>query len=213
VGRFKAVIFDWDGTLFDSVKHAMKVYKRLFKILGIDGVRWKDFREEFKADYHKYYAEKGIPKAAFEAVDALWIQLYNEGSKGLRLVNGAKAMLRKLKKRNVKLGIVSNGSRSRIMAEIEAHGLAGFFDVVVTGDEIPEFKPSPKGVIYALRVLGVKPSEALYIGDMAEDIKAGRMAGVKTAAVASGIHTVKRLAKERPDYIMQDVRGIMQIVE
>jgi pyrophosphatase PpaX len=68
-------------------------------------------------------------------------------------------------------------------------------------------------VIYALRVLGVKPSEALYIGDMAEDIKAGRMAGVKTAAVASGIHTVKRLAKERPDYIMQDVRGIMQIVE
>lgn len=210
--KIKAVIFDWDGTLFDSVKHALNVYRKLFTLLGINGVRWNEFREEFKADYHKYYLEKGIPKSAFKDVDRLWLQLYNDGSKKLKLIHGAKAILKKLKKENIKLGVVSNGSRSRIIEEMKSHKVFDLFDVVVTGDEIPEFKPSPKGIIYALHVLNVKPSEAIYIGDMAEDIEAGKNAEVKTIAVASGIHTVKRLVKEQPDYIMQDVMGLMQII-
>lgn len=212
MGEFKAVIFDWDGTLFDSIKYELGVYRRLFKILGIDNLHWKNFREEFHADYHKYYAEKGIPPGAFEEVDRLWIQLYEEEAKELKLMPGARRLLAALKRKKIRMGIVSNGSGKRIRRELREHGIAGYFQVVVTGDEIPEFKPSPKGVVYACGALKVKPGETLYVGDMADDMLAGRGAGAKAAAVASGIHTVKRLLKEEPDYLMKDVRGVLRII-
>jgi len=210
--KFRAVIFDWDGTLFDSTKYALTVYRRLFKFMGIDDLHWKSFREEFCADYHKYYASKGIPHSEFERVDNEWMRLYESGSKDLRLVRGAKKLLADLKRKKVKMAIVSNGSRGRILEELGRLGARHYFGAVVTGDDIPEFKPSPKGVIYALGELRVRPPEAIYIGDMAEDLIAGRRAGTKTAAVFNGIHTKGRLLKEKPDYCFEKVTEIGRLL-
>lgn len=209
---FKAVLFDWDGTLFDSTKYALTVYQRLFKMLGIHDDHWKKFREEFKADYHEYYASKGIPRSAYEEVDREWIRLYGLWSSRLKLVRGAKRLLSTLRKKRIRMAIVSNGSRKRILRELEQHGVRKYFGAIVTGDDIPEFKPSPKGLIFALGELRVKPKDALYVGDMADDILAGRRAGTKTAAVSTGIHTMKRLLKTKPDYLMKDVTGIIQVI-
>lgn len=200
MAKFKAVIFDWDGTLFDSIRYALVIYQKLFRALGVNDVHWRNFRKEFKADYHKYYAEKGVPPSAFNDVDRLWIQLYEAGSKKLKLMPGAKRLLATLRKKGVKLAIVSNGSRRRILDELERNNVRHYFGAVVTGDDIPEFKPSPKGVVYALGELRVRPSDALYVGDMADDLVAGRRAGTKTAAVFCGIHTRERLLEEKPDY-------------
>ena len=213
MAKIRAVIFDWDGTLFDSIKYALTVYRRLFNLMSIPDVHWRNFREEFRADYHKYYAEKGIPPEAFDEVDREWIRLYGAGSGRLKLMPGAKRVLAGLKKKGMKIGLVSNGSRGRILDELEKHGIRHYFGAIVTGDDIPEFKPSPKGVAYALGELWVKPKEARYVGDMADDLEAGKRAGTKTAAVASGIHTVKRLLREKPDFLMADVRGILQLFE
>ncbi len=209
--NFKAVIFDWDGTLFDSVKYALKVYRKQFKSLGLPDVHWRNFRKEFMADYHKYYASKGVPPSAFDDIDKEWIRLYDAESKNLKLFPGAKRMLSALKRRGIKMAIVSNGSRPRILRELKAHGIGHYFGAVVTGDDIPEFKPSPKGVIYALGELRVRPADALYVGDMADDLLAGKRAGTKTAAVACGIHTVTRLVEEKPDYVMKDATGVLQL--
>ena len=210
--RFKAILFDWDGTLFDSIRYALTVYQRLFKSLGLHEDTWKKFREEFKADYHKYYESKGIPRSAFKEVDREWMRLYESGSRELKLIHGTKGLLSLLKRKKIKIAMVSNGSKGRILDELKKHGIRSYFSAVVTGDDIPEFKPSPKGIIYALGELRVRPKDALYVGDMADDIIAGRRAGVKTAAVATGIHTVKRLLKEKPDYLMKDARGVFQLL-
>ena len=209
---FKAVVFDWDGTLFDSVKYALKVYQRQFKMLGLPEVHWRNFREEFMADYHKYYASKGIPPSAFKDIDGEWMRLYESESRSLKLFHGAKRLLAELKRRRIKMAIVSNGSRGRILRELDTHKVRHYFGAIVTGNDIPEFKPSPKGIIFALGELRVRPKDAIYVGDMADDILAGRRAGTKTAAVASGIHTVRRLLKEKPDYLMHDVTGIHQVL-
>jgi len=213
MAKFKAVIFDWDGTLFDSIRYALVVYRELFKELGIADIHWKKFREEFKADYHKYYEEKGVPPSAFKEVDRLWIELYEAGEKKLKLMPGVKRLLAALKRRKVKIGLVSNGSKGRIVRELKQNGIFNCFGVIVTGGDIPEFKPSPKGVVFACGALKVRPRDALYVGDMADDLVAGRRAGTKTAAVASGIHTVKRLLREKPDYLMHDATGVLQLLQ
>lgn len=207
-----AVIFDWDGTLFDSITHVMNVYRALFRILGIDDVDRRSFRNEFTADYHKYYEKKGIPREAFNYVDELWLCIYHQKESEMKLLPGVKETLRKLKKKGIGIGLVSDGTGARIRTELKSYSLGKYFDVIVTADETPEFKPSPNGILYALRELGVEPRKALYVGDLAEDIMAGKRAGTLTAGVLTGIHTRKRLLKAKPDFLLKDANEVLKIV-
>ena len=78
-------------------------------------------------------------------------------------------------------------------------------------DDTDEFKPSPRGIEIALERLGAGSSNAVYIGDMAEDILAGKRAGVKTAAVLTGVHRKDKLAREKPDYMLGSVSEVLNI--
>jgi HAD superfamily hydrolase (TIGR01549 family) len=212
MGKPEAVLFDWDGTLINTSKYSFRIYMRLFRMLGIRELSWTAFRREFTADYHKYYALKGIPKCSFADVDRMWMEMYDAGEKEIRLVPGAKKAALAIRRKGVRLGIVSNGSGGRIRREISMRGLAKSFEVVITADEIPEFKPSPKGILSALDAMGVGPSEAVYVGDMVEDVEAGRRAGVVTIAVASGKHTPRMLLSRKPDFIAHDVSHVPGII-
>ncbi|MDD5317615.1 MAG: HAD family hydrolase [Candidatus ainarchaeum sp.] len=212
MARIKTVIFDWDGTLVDTARLSYGIYRHLFKIYGIPDVPWKKFREEFTADYHEYYAKKGIPRSEFENADRVWLRMYNDAEKEIRLVPGAKKLLFALHRKGIRMGIVSNGSGVRIRKEIRERGISKMFKIVVTADEIPDFKPSPKGIVYALGAMRAKPSEAMYVGDMVEDVIAGKRAGVATMGVATGKHPPKKIAEAGPDFLCQDVNSVMQVL-
>jgi phosphoglycolate phosphatase len=69
---------------------------------------------------------------------------------------------------------------------MQALGLADRASCVVSGDTLPQRKPDPAPLLLAARQLGVTPDEAVYVGDAARDIEAGRAAGMTTIAAAYG---------------------------
>jgi putative hydrolase of the HAD superfamily len=91
---------------------------------------------------------------------------------------GARQSLARLRAAGLRLGVVSN-SDGRVEQALEAAGLRDYFDVVVDSGLVGIEKPDPRIFQSALEVLGVKPEEALYIGDLYEvDILGARAAGI-----------------------------------
>jgi len=210
--RFKAVLFDWDGTLYDSIDASFKIYEELFKKYANLDLTCDYFRKTFIVDYHKYYSMHGISESRWGEVDNLWLERFNEMEGNIHLFPGVKEILEKLLGKGIKIGLVSNGTGGRIKSEMRKNRIEKCFSAVITDDEIKDFKPNPIGVKHALGKIGVNASEAIYIGDMAEDVQAGKNAGTSTAAVTWGAHSLERLLPAKPDYIVKKPKELLEIL-
>ena len=86
------------------------------------------------------------------------------------------------------------------------------FDVVVTSDDVQRPKPDPECIHYILQRLHFDPEAALLVGDTPTDVKTGKNAGITTCAVSYGIGDRKALADSAPDFLIDDIRELHDIV-
>ena len=114
-----------------------------------------------------------------------------------------------LRKKPVKLAIVTSKGRQATRRGLRHCGLDGLFDALVTADDVDEFKPHPAPVIEALHRLSVEAAEAVFIGDSPHDLESGRRAGVSTAAAIWGPFPRERLVVHKPDYLLTHPREIL----
>jgi len=116
----KAVMFDWDGTLFNSVIPTYESYLVVMDAFDLPNVTLEEFREQSRPNYHDYYRWLGISEGDWVAADETWMNGYAHYKKDCVLFNGTKNALLELKKMNLKLGLVSSGSRERVTSEVNA---------------------------------------------------------------------------------------------
>lgn len=119
-------------------------------------------------------------------------------------------MLDQLRNAGFQLGIVTGkGSRS---AEISLREwkLDGYFDIVITGDDVTDPKPHPEGILLAMQKLGADPRETIYVGDSDADVIAGRAAGLQTVGV-NWLAVTQKGGKfdPAPDYLFTDVQSFV----
>ncbi|MFH1285364.1 MAG: HAD family hydrolase [Candidatus Micrarchaeota archaeon] len=214
---FNAVLFDWDGTLYNSGPATYEIYRDIFKEKNLGVLELEEFRREYSANYHSYYEKHNVSKELWKELDEEWVERFIARETEMDLFGCAKEVLLKLKAKGIRVGIVSNGQRKRLEHQLNKYGIMKFFDVVVgVDDEGAEFKPAPGSLITAMKKLGLNGencSSALHIGDMVEDVEAGKRAGMQTAAVLSGVHGVQKLKSLEPDYLMEDVCGLLELIE
>jgi phosphoglycolate phosphatase-like HAD superfamily hydrolase len=95
-----------------------------------------------------------------------------------------------------------------IRNELERLGLTRYFKLIITSQDVKEPKPSPQAFLMAANRLGVPAKDSLVVGDSIADIKAGRLAGTRTAAVLSGLFSREELEGEKPDLIIRDINSL-----
>lgn len=203
----KAIMFDWDGTLYDSVMLNYKSYLAVMKAFDLPLITLGEFRAKARPNYHEFYLLLGIEREDWQAADRVWMNYYTQNKRICNLFNGVASALTQMKRMRLKIGLVSSGSRARVTPELYNLGLDDVLDTMVFGDDV-EFeggKPSPDTLILAIKNIHLKPHHVLYVGDMAEDVQMGKKAGTKTAAVLSGFATFERLKQTDPDVIVDDI--------
>ena len=182
--KFKAVIFDLDGTLADSKETIVEVFRRLFTEFGFPTPTGAEIRD-VEAFGRARIIELILPreKRGDEELRARMLErcsvLARELLVKIKPVKGAAETLEWLKKRGVKIALATNrGSTTDELLRLL--GLLDYFDVVVTAEHTKNPKPHPEALLLAVKKLGVKPEEALFVGDTAVDLAAGNAAGIKT---------------------------------
>lgn len=207
----KAVLFDLDGTLIDSIPLIEYSFRRVFEDLGIP---WADGR---------VMETVGLPlrevalEYAGDRAD-IFFELYlkhqmEKHDECIKLFPGTMEMLGRVRQRGLKTGIVT--SKRKIMAQraLKLVSVGQLVDVLVALEDCGAHKPDPLPVATALRGLGVLPEEAVFVGDSWYDIAAGRGAGVATVGVTWGMADRGRLSSSGPDLIADGWEDLLQFLK
>jgi pyrophosphatase PpaX len=200
----RVVLLDWDGTLLNSYAADQRAYLAMFRAIGIDwGVREID--RHYSPDWYQVYRAARIPRPDWARADRLWRAAYR--CERPCLLTGARAALRNLERRFV-LGLVTAGSRGRVRQQLRAFGLSDLFSARVFSEDSPRKKPNPAPLQIALRRLGAKPQECVYVGDTPEDIEMARRAGMRSIGVLGPFPTAGRIRGAEPDLLLRSIRDL-----
>ncbi|WP_077622694.1 HAD family hydrolase [Sediminibacillus massiliensis] len=179
----KAIVFDFDGTIANTLPINFHGFHEVFKKYDGKDLSDEEIKEMFGPPEHELI-EKNLESDQLDQAVALYYKEYEENHDKLVQKNEEiNRMLSELKERGIKLGIVTGKSRKSFEMSLDKLDLKQYFDVLITGDDVTEDKPDPEGVEKALSKLGVRPEDAMYIGDSDADVEAGARAHTKTAAV------------------------------
>jgi len=126
-------------------------------------------------------------------------------------------VLEELKKRKMKLGVISNiVSRTLVPFRLRTCGIDRFFDVVLTSARLGIRKPNPAIFLKAIELLRVEPKQAIYIGDtLSRDVAGARKAGYgKAIQIRSFFTSLSDTSNEReaPDLVVQNLTDLLKIV-
>jgi HAD superfamily hydrolase (TIGR01549 family) len=201
------LLFDWDGTLVDSAMSSYLTFQKALEHCGV-AFTWEQFEKHFTPDWHRMYEAVGLEPARWPAADAAWKSSYP--CVEYSLVAGARETLVALRKRGYRLGVVTSGSRWRLVNEIRDFGLNGVFDVVICHEDVTHRKPDPEGLIRAAAQLACEASCCCYVGDVPEDILAGKNARMHTVGVRSGFPTSRKLPQSNPDLHLEQIPQLLE---
>jgi len=138
----------------------------------------------------------------------------NYQSDNLHLVHlfpSTEKVLAKLSRRGLKLAAITTRSLRTSVRSLEMTGIAKYFDIIISAEDVSFHKPHPEPLLKALDVLGAKPEEAIMVGDTRADIMAGKNAGTKTVAALYGFGG-ERLRELGPDYSINELSELLTLV-
>lgn len=126
---------------------------------------------------------------------------------------GVKETIMALKEKGYKIGIVTSKMSDVVMKGLKLTELDPYFEIIVALDHVEKAKPDPGPILLALEKLDSTPEEAIMVGDNHHDIVGGKNAGVRTAAVAWSIKGREYLAKYEPDFMLENMTDLLEILE
>ena len=182
----KAIVFDIDGVLIDSFNANYQFYQDLMSAAGYKPPTKEKYLPLFHRPMHDVIKIL-TNSSSEEEINRIW-EMGREGivpypSHLLNLTDGVEETLRELSK-DYKLGIVTSRVRERIYEIPALAQLKKYFQVTVSYQDTTQHKPHPDPLHFACDKLQVNPSEAVYIGDVENDVIAGKAAGMKTILFA-----------------------------
>jgi phosphoglycolate phosphatase len=180
-----AILFDWDGTLVDSLGAFHTANARVMDEFGLpfdEAV----YRRNYMPDWRLMYLRLGIPGDRLDEANELWHATFAAGTE-VAAFEGVAEALGALARDGAALGIVTAGDRSIVLPQLERTGLADLLPVRVFGDDLEVHKPDPAPLRLALRMLGLddRPGSAAYVGDAPTDMQMASAAGCRPIGVTS----------------------------
>jgi pyrophosphatase PpaX len=212
LAQVDCVLFDLDGTLVDTIDLILRSFRH-----ATEQVLGEALPDEV------VLADVGVPLArqmrSFSEADAdELLRVYREHNAEhhddlIREYPGVEDVLRELRARGYKLGVVTSKLNHMACRGLDCFDLRPLVDLVVGADDVEIHKPDPHPLLVAAERLGSAPERCVYVGDAPPDMQAARGARmVAIAALWGAAHADERVLAERPDIALSDVRQLLDIM-
>jgi pyrophosphatase PpaX len=204
--KYSCVIFDIDGTLtqtneliFDTFNHVTEKYllktftpAEIIAMFGppeeiaIERLVGKERIDEAMKDFIAFYDRHFFDNA--------------------EIFDGMREVIESLKKKGLRLGVFTGKGRSTTLITLDKIGITKYFDIIVTGSDVINHKPSSEGIRRIIDKFQIQPDQVLMVGDAVSDIKAAHEAGVSIAAVVWDSYAKEKVMGMKVDYLFHSVR-------
>jgi phosphoglycolate phosphatase len=181
----RAVLFDLDGTLLDTVPDLHAAVCSMLQDLGRPALPEESIRSYVGRGVANLVkrsladsldaAEDGSPAPA-DALASFRMHYARENGRRAQLFPGVIEGLQAIRGLGLQMAVITNKPQAFTRPLLEMTGLAEYFSVVVSGDSLPKHKPDPMALLWTCGRLGVSPLDALFIGDSVNDFLAARAA-------------------------------------
>ena len=186
----KAIIFDLDGTLVDSLPYHHESWRIFFKNNNLEEHDFSEVLKEYKGGgtlelmtsvFGDMYTKDELKKMTDDK-EIIFRDIYKSK---IYPIEGLKQFLDNLKKNNILLSIGSNAIRKNVLMTIEELSITNYFSSIICGDEVSRGKPDPEMFVKTLSNLNVSRDECIIFEDSIEGIKAAKNADIKVIGVTS----------------------------
>jgi pyrophosphatase PpaX len=211
MSAIRTVLFDLDGTLIDSIRLILDSYRHTLAAHGLPPRSDEEWLAGVGTPLTAQFAPWRHDPETFERLIATYRE-YNLANhdRMVRMYPGVLEAVREIKAGGRQTGLVTSKTRQGALRGLRLVGLEALMDVMVCADEVGNPKPHPEPVETAVRLLGADPPNTVYVGDSVHDLRSGRAAGVRTAAVLWGPFGRGHLEIGEPDYWLETPDDLRQ---
>jgi phosphoglycolate phosphatase len=211
--RYRAVLFDLDGTLVDSyaaLAEAVNYARRQQGLEPLGETRIKEFiGDGLDKLLQRAFDTTAVPNGVQEAFESRYDEICCAESKVLADVE---ATLERLASLDVAMAVCTNKPTCFSRKILEALGLARHFRAIVGPDLAGARKPEAQHLLCALDATGVATGDALFVGDMPIDVQAARNSGIDVAVVPTGSSSTEQLREAKADHYLDRFSDLLRIV-
>jgi phosphoglycolate phosphatase/pyrophosphatase PpaX len=202
----KAVLFDLDGTLLDSFGLHYAAYEVMFAEFGI-AMEKELFLSTYSPNWYRTYEAFGLDEKHWSTANDLWLKAAE--AHRAELFHDVIDVLEHLQSK-YEMGIVTSGSKSRVLRDMDRLDIHKYFSTLITGDDITDPKPAPQGLQMALERMSLLPEQAVYVRDAHADFEMSRAAGVPFIGVQSEF---ANLTHDHPEYGIHAIKTLPDVVQ
>jgi HAD superfamily hydrolase (TIGR01509 family) len=209
------IIYDLDGVLVDTSDAICISFNAALEDAGEKPRSPDEIRAMIGVPLDEMY-RRVLPRKKWSLIDECFTkyrEVFNDISeKHARILDGVEETLSHFEAEGLQQCLATNKSAPEAEKILIHLGIDGFLDLIVGYDDVANPKPSPDMILLTLDGVGVAPDEAVLIEDSPTGLAAGKGAGVHTVAVATGFHDAADLAELDPDYVIDELKDLREIV-
>jgi len=210
MGDRKYVVFDFDGTIADTLDLSLNIYNRIASDYNCRQVSQEDkdaLRSKKPQELLKTY---GISHLKLVSI---LLRIRKEITRQItetELAKGVDKSLKEIKNEGFSLGILTSNSRTNVLRFLEHHSLTCIMDFIYSGNSI---FGKDKVIRRMLHHEKIERDQIVYVGDETRDIEACKKAGIPVIAVSWGLNSREVLASLHPDHLAEDPEDLFTFVK
>lgn len=205
---YRTIIFDFDGTLADTLEESRRIFNELapdYKLRQVEA-------EELPALRHFSLKELlnhlSIPKRRVPSLIARGTSMMRGNITQLSLIRGMAEIIPELRTRCDSFGILTSNAPANVDLFLRAHEMRSHFDFISSTSKLTG---KAKHLRAIRKTFSLKSEEMLYVGDEIRDIKASKKAGIPVAAVTWGFNSPEALAAESPEHLISSPSEFLEV--
>jgi phosphoglycolate phosphatase len=207
--RYKALVFDFDGTIADTLGEARRIFNEMAPDYGLRGIEEGEMEGLRHMTLKQFIEHMNIPKRRLPGLLARGTGMMRSSIANLRLIEGMGEVIVRMRKEHHSFGILTSNAPANVDLFLKAHGLRGHFDFISSTSKLTGKSKHLKAI---RKTFSLDATDILYVGDELRDVKASKKAGIPVAAVTWGFNSRESLAGMNPEHLFTRPDEFLQLL-
>ena len=200
-----AILFDWDGTLVESLKAIHAAHNVVLGHFGLPTLSYEEARRDLRQSAREKYVSLFGAEKAPDAFNLYYETILKNHLDELEMLPHAEDFLSFVRTKQIPMGVVSNKRHMILEKEIAHLGWNNFFSAIVGAGQAERDKPAADPILLATDALNLDPSNIWYVGDTDTDMKAANNAGCMPIFIEHGYGERDEILPHNPHLIVKDL--------